>query len=156
MAIYRETLPIWRRRLPIFAGIALLLVAVIAVILVANPGQAPAPKALEARDLIHQKMVDISGDLDIFDVEYAKVQSGTDKSLTGAPQALLQAQNDYNLIENDLMALDATHAKAVRTGLDTLTAILNAKLPDGNRAVIEVVHIRQHLSALSDLLNQTK
>ncbi|HVO44321.1 MAG TPA: hypothetical protein VMT34_16965 [Aggregatilineales bacterium] len=156
MATDRNTLPIWRRRLPLIAGLVVILIAVIVLIVLVNsPVHSPAATvAPNQAETLYQKMHEIASSLETFNVEYGKIAAGTDKSKTGAPGALNDAMTMFTAVQPDLANIDQFHTDGLKTALDALKAILDGTKPDPNGVTLNVVKVNQHLAALTMTMNK--
>lgn len=68
----------------------------------------------------------ISQSLDVFDVEYAKIVSGTPKDQTGAPGAIGRALDALSSAQSKLVTLDAQAFAMLQANLNLLNAALSA------------------------------
>ncbi len=128
MAVYRESAPRWRKRLPlIIAAIVILVVGIVGAILVSRPSNVLVdPKATRgvALDTLAQSV-------DLFGIEYAKVAAGTPPSQTGAPGAIRRALDTLTANHDALRASKPASFDALKTDLDALNTALSS-LPAPN------------------------
>lgn len=128
MAVYRESAPAWRRRLPLIAGALIILIVIIGAVLLTRP-RSDSPT--DSKVIAGQAVDTIAQSLDLFDIEYAKIVKGAPASGTGAPGAIRKALDTLATTKSTLQALDSSAADKLQLLLNDLNSALSANpLPD--------------------------
>ncbi len=140
MAVYRESAPLWRRRLPLIIAITVILTVIIAAVLIAQP----RGSSTDNKTATLQTLATLSQSLDLFDIEYAKIVKGTPAAQTGAPGAIRKAIDALNGASGTLQPLNPTAFNRLQILLNDLNNAVSAnpspnvsdKMSDANAQLV--------------------
>ncbi len=123
MAVYRKSTSPWRKRLPLVAAVAVILVLIVIGALVINHN---GNKAADPKAALNNALDTLSQSIDLFDIEYAKIVAKTPASQTGAPGAIQRARDTLSAAQSTIHAANSAAFEHLQIDLNAMGAAVNA------------------------------
>ena len=156
MAIYRESRSP-RRIVPIIAlaAVAVIIVIALLVVLSLHNNSVSNPASIDSGLSVTAALDKISTSLDLFQIEYGKVSTGTAANQTGAPGAINTAINILNA-SVALSKLNKVAYSDLQTDLGTLNGVLHSlPPPDIQKVLSDTQKLLQTLRSASNPVTAT-